>query len=361
MCAVPAWEIPPNTAVIAPQGTLLRVSRGFTLVRVPEHRNIRLKEIAIYAPTHSVGMSILLLKDLCWAAACNALGQEPAGEAVRVVSESARAIDCVNGTTINADRAIEDVTTADAVFLGAFWGSADDALAANQAVLPWLETMYDQGAIIAGHSNSVFFLAEAGLLSGRVATIYPPYAESFRARYPDVVLHSERGITNADRLYCANGIATGCDLTVAIIEQLFGPHVARDVAAQFLLGFNRDYVHWNIEFDGQKYHQDRQVLNAQQWLERNFAGTVHIADVAAELGMSQRNLLRRFNAAVGEPPQQYLQRLRIEASKYFLQTTNMKVVEVASRSGYADLSSFNKVFKKLTGLTPSQYRDSSSI
>ncbi len=320
-----------------------------------------MKKIVIYAPTHAVGMSILLVKDLCWAAACNALGQESAGEAVQVISEGGRAIDCVNGTMINADAAMENLTASDAIFLGAFWGSADEALAANQAVLPWLQIQYDQGAVIAGHSNSTFFLAETGLLNGRVATIYPPYAELFRTRYPDVILHSERGITNANRLYCANSIPTGCDLTVAIIEQLFGPTVARNVAAEFLLGFNRDYAHWNIEFDGQKYHQDRQVLNAQQWLERNFAEAIQIADLAIELGMSQRNLSRRFTAAVGESPQHYLQRLRIEASKHFLQTTNMKVVEVASRSGYADLSSFNKVFKNLTGLTPSDYRDASSI
>ena len=324
-------------------------------------RDTALKRIIVYAPTHCVGMSILLVKDLCWAAACGALGNDAANDAVQVVSEGGRGIDCVNGTTINADAAMERVAHADAVILGAFWGDVAEALAANGAVVPWLRTLYSQGAIIAGNSNSTFFLAEAGLLDGRVATVYPPYADQFTERYPDVDLRSNQGITNADRLYCANGIATGCDLTVAIIEQLFGPSVARDVAAQFLLGFNRDYSHWNIKFDGQKYHQDRQVLNAQQWLERHYAMSVNIAELATELGMSQRTLLRRFTAAVGESPQHYLQRLRIEASKHLLQTTNMKVVEIASRSGYADLSSFNRSFKKTTGQTPSEYRAASKI
>ncbi len=313
-----------------------------------------MKEIVIAAPHNAVGMSIMLIQDICWMAA--QLAGDSDNPHINILSSDGEPVDCFTGTQIHADGSFDEQTSADAIFIAAFGGEADVAITNNSKLIPWLETMNQEGAALVALSNSAFFVAEAGLLDSKVATIYAPYAQEFSERYPDVILRPERAITDAGGLYCADGIPSGCDLCVAIIEQLYGPDIARQVASRFLMGFNRSYSQWQLAFDSLKYHKDHQILTAQQWLERHFAEDVHLSEVAADLGMSPRNLSRRFNSATGYPPQQYLQRLRVEAAKELLQSTALKIIEVSYRVGYSDLSSFNKVFKKVTGLTPKHFR-----
>ncbi len=301
-------------------------------------------------------MSLMLIKDLCWVATREA-GLAAPDRSVRLVSADGTAVRCFSGTEVAVDGAIDPAERPGAVFVAAFWGSAEQAMADDAPVIPWLQACHDGGVPLAASSTGTFFLAEAGLLDGKVATTYPPFVETFRRRYPDVRLRPERAITDAGGLYCANGIPAGCDLIVSVLELLHGPDVARRVAGQFLVGFSRSYAVANIAFDGQKYHHDRQVLTAQQWLERNYAGDVRLTDLAADVGMSGRNFSRRFKAATGDSPQAYLQRIRVEAAKDLLRETNISLSEVAYRVGYADPGSFTHIFRQLTGESPRDFRD----
>lgn len=325
---------------------------------------IEVKHILVYLPQNAVAMSATLIKELCWVAAAYAaeLVSEKINPSdfVRFVSLDGSSIQCFSGNELSVDIGLDEVKAlkvpVDAVFLCAFWGAPQKILADNQAVFPWLKQLHCQGVPIAAVSNGPFFLAEAGLLDEKVATVYPPVTEQFLQRYPSVKLRSERAITDAGNLYSANGIASGCDLAVSIIEMVYGPEVARKISQDFLVGFNRTYSIANVEFDGQKYHHDRQVLTAQQWLERNFSSDVKLEAVAADIGMSPRNFSRRFKQATGDSPSHYLQRLRMEASRELLRTTDLTVAEVGYRVGYGDLSYFSRVFKKHEGCLPYHYR-----
>ena len=320
--------------------------------------------ILIYVPQNAVAMSATLVKELCWVATAHAMEQESRsadpGEHVRLISVDGAPVNCFSGNQLSVDigldALIDTQEPVDALFLCAFWGSPHQALEANQSLLPWLNHLSNRGVPIVASSNAPFFLAEAGLLDDKVATIYPPVAEQFQQRYREVVLRPERAITDAGNLYCANGIASGCDLTVSIIEMLYGPKIARQISHEFLVGFNRNYSISNVGFDGQKYHRDRQILTAQQWLERNYGGDVKLEAVAADIGMSPRNFSRRFKQATGDSPSHYLQRVRMEAAKELLRTTDLTVAEVAYRVGYGDMSYFSKMFGRHVGCLPHSYR-----
>jgi len=319
-----------------------------------------MKNIVIYAPYKAVAMSLMLIKDLCWVAASIASGNENNGAqgrgSVTIINKSGETVACFNESEVISDGTIGSNSRPDLVFIAAFWGQAGDALEYHPELLPWLRQLHDSGCPLVAISNAAYFLAQAGLLENKVATLYPPYERDFRQRYPNVQLRQERAITNAGGLYCANAIPSGCDLCISMLEQIYGPEVARKVAARFLIGFNRSYAQWNVEFDGLKYHKDQQVLTAQQWLERHYSDDVNFAEVAADLGMSSRNFSRRFSQATGEAPNQYLQRVRIEAAKELLRTTDLKVIEVANQVGASNLSSFNKIFKKVVEMPPKEYR-----
>jgi len=325
-----------------------------------------MKKVVIYMPHNAVGMSVTLMKELCWVASIYA--QESAAEVetqsapfspsevVSLVSHDGNPVQCFSGNSISIDHSLDQIEQADIFMVGAFWGSVHEAFQNNKALLSWLSKFYQQHIPIAATSNAPFFLAEAGLLNDKVATVYPPVAEIFRHLYPSVNLRPERAITDAGNLYCANGIASGCDLIVSMIELLYGPDIARRISHEFLIGFNRSYTLANVSFDGQKYHRDSQVLTAQQWLERNFSHNVSMAAVAADISMSPRNFSRRFKKATGDSPSQYLQRVRIEAAKELLRDTDISVAEVGYQVGFSDLSYFSRIFNRHEGCLPHSYR-----
>lgn len=312
-----------------------------------------MKPVLVYVPRNALGMSITLVQELLTVAAL--YNGAAADEAVKLVSFDGKPVSTFSGTSLSVDYAIKDAPEAAAVFIGAFWGNAEPQLKTEAATISWLTGLVKKGTPVAATSNGPFYLAEAGLLDGKVATIYPPAAEQFSARYPSVTLRPERAITDAGDLYCANGIASGCDLAVALTEQLYGPDIARRIAKEFLLGFNRSYSGMNAKFDGQKYHQDKQILSAQQWLERHFAGDVNLEQVAADMGMSARNFSRRFKQATGESPSLYLKRVRMEAALVMLRDTTMPVAQIAYRTGYNDVGYFSRVFADYTGENPQAY------
>lgn len=319
------------------------------------------KNIAIYLPNNVIGLSATLIKDLCWVATANAAELANTHISpehyVQFVSHDGKAVTCFSGNSISVDLALSELEEPDVIFLAAFWGTAHDAIDQNQALIEHIKNAHHRGTSIVATSNATFFIAEAGLLDNKIATVYPPLVDSFAQRYPLVDLQASRAITHADNLYCANGIASGCDLIVSIIEMLYGPEIARQISHDFLIGFNRSYSIANVSFDGQKYHRDEQILTAQQELEQHYAEEITLESIARKLGMSPRNFSRRFKRATGDSPSHYLLRLRMEAAKELLRNSSLSVAEIAYKVGYSDLSYFTRTFKRHENCLPHTFRE----
>jgi len=330
-----------------------------------------MKRIYIFAPENVVEMSIALMKDLCWVASSYRLMEKglegDAKDWVKLVSLHGTGVTSFSGNHISTDLKLSDVQFDDdnsnppeAILLGAFWGQVENILEHNQALSSWLVSAHQHQVPIAAVSNAPFFLAQAGLLDNKTATIYPPAQDAFQKRYPAVLLRPQSAITDAGQIFCANGIASGCDLIVAFIEQIYGPEIARRISQEFLLGFNRSYTVANMNFDGQKYHQDSRILTAQQYLERHFQESLSIRSIAEDIGMSPRNFTRRFKAATGDNPTAYLQRVRIEVARELLRTTALTIAEISEKTGFSDASYFSRTFNRYAGKKPNQYRQEST-
>lgn len=311
-------------------------------------------DVAIFVPEPAVGMSALLITELCWVAAVDA-GRDPA-EAIRVVSLDGQPVTTHTGLSVSVNASLAEAPSASLVFLSAFWGSSNEALDRHRDVTPWIRRLAADGARIAACSTGSFFLAATGLLDGRVATTYPPYARTFRRRFKAVELHPERSITDAGGLMCADAIPSSLDLIIATLGDLYGYDVAERLATDYLLGLRRNYTVANLAFDGQKYHGDRQVLAVQRWLERHLDEPIRVDQVAHHFGLSPRTLTRRFTAATGEPPSRYLQRLRVEHAKEQFAEPGATVSQVARAVGYTDVTAFSAMFRRLVGVPPSKYR-----
>ncbi|MDP6346464.1 MAG: helix-turn-helix domain-containing protein, partial [Alphaproteobacteria bacterium] len=261
-----------------------------------------------------------------------------------------------SGAMLQADRAIAEIADTDLIIVSGIWGEVEPFLERHRDVVGWLERQYGRGALIGCLSTGTFLLAETGLLEGRPATIYWRMVEPFRTRYPGVILQPERPITAADNLYCSAGVSSGIELTIYLIERIWGIAAAQKVSRNFLMDLHRRQPDFQLAFDDRKRHGDGQILAAQQWLEMNFSADFLLEEVADRVGLGLRSFMRRFKSATGDTPIGYLQRVRLEVAKEMLRDSSFSIDEISHRIGYQDVSFFSRLFKRATGQAPGEYR-----
>ncbi|WP_162935056.1 GlxA family transcriptional regulator [Pseudomonas cavernae] len=280
------------------------------------------------------------------------LGLTPSFE-IRLVSPDGQPVRSFSDVILPVDSGLEN---ADIIILPPYWGDFDELCQRYPQILDWLKTQHATGSMLCGEAMGVFWMAQAGLLDGKEATTYWRFYREFSERFPNVLLNQERHLSDADNLYCASGSTSACDLYIYLIERFCGASVAQAVARDILYEVKRSYTPGRIGFGGQKLHQDVTILQIQEWLEEHFADKFRFEDVARDHGMSIRNFMRRFQAATGDKPLHYLQRLRIETAKGLLSASRKSIKTISYEVGYDDASFFARLFRQHTSLSPNQYR-----
>ncbi|WP_313554027.1 GlxA family transcriptional regulator [Stutzerimonas nitrititolerans] len=316
-----------------------------------------LKHISILATEGVFASTLMHAKDFFHMASLRhgkqlGLDLTPAFETL-LVSPDGQPVQTFSGTSIAVDGALG---ATDIVILPAFWGNFDEVCRKYAQVLPWLRQCHAQGSAICGEATGAFWMAAAGLLDDKEATTHWRFAEEFSRRFPRVQFTADKHMTDSDNLYCAGGTTSACDLYMYLVERFCGANIAQGMARDVLFEVQRNYCPGRIGFGGQKLHLDTRVLQIQEWLETHFADKFRFEDVAREHGMSIRNFMRRFQAATGDKPLHYLQRLRIETAKTLLSTTRKSIKTISYEVGYDDASFFARLFRQHTDLSPNQYR-----
>jgi len=199
-------------------------------------------------------------------------------------------------------------------------------------------------------------MAEAGLLDAKPATTHWYYFDQFQKHYPRVQLKRQHFITQADTLYCAASINSLADLTVHFIQRFFNKAIASHIERHFSHEIRRAYEGVSYLENDNNNHADEDILQAQMWLQDNLSKVLNLGDVALQFGMSPRNFSRRFKAASGKTPLQFLQGNRIKTAQGLLQSSNLTIGEIAYKVGYTDVSHFSQLFKKIVLVTPNEYR-----
>lgn len=141
-----------------------------------------------------------------------------------------------------------------------------------------------------------------------------------------------------------------------LVEKFCGREVATQCAKALLIEMPRTWQNAFTHFSMRPPHDDERILRAQEWLQRHYSEDVRLDALAAELGMSIRNFIRRFKAATGETPLSYLHSLRIAMAKRLLENGRSTIQEIAEEVGYTDLVFFRALFRRHAGTTPNDYR-----
>lgn len=275
---------------------------------------------------------------------------------VQLVGISKETILCGGLFTANADLLIDEVSKTDLIIIPALDGDINQAVENNKSFLPWIIKQYNSGAEVASLCLGAFLLASTGLLNGKKCATHWMAENNFRKMFPEVNLVTEKVITDEYRLYSSGGAFSYTNLILYLIEKYAGRDIAVLSSKVFALDIDREDQLSFIIFQGQKDHEDEQIKKAQDFIEKNFSEKITVDQLASMFAIGRRNLERRFKKATSNTVVEYIQRVKMEAAKMNLESSRENVNEVMYKVGYTDTKAFRNTFKRITGLSPIQYR-----
>jgi transcriptional regulator GlxA family with amidase domain len=262
-----------------------------------------------------------------------------------------------NGTvTVRPDALIHEVDKTDLIIIPAISGNIEHSLEANKEFGPWIVEQYRNGTEVASMCIGAFLMASTGLLNGKECSSHWLTADKFRQMFPEVTLVDGRIVTEQQGLYSSGGATSYWNMLLYLIEKYAGREIAIIAAKVYALEIDRKSQSPFVMFNGQKSHDDVPIKMAQEFIENNVTEKISIDELADKFAIGRRHFDRRFKKATQNTAGEYIQRVKIEAAKKQLENSNKNVNEVMYDVGYSDTKTFRNLFKKLTGLSPAEYR-----
>ncbi len=220
----------------------------------------------------------------------------------------------------------------------------------------WLRSEHSKGAGLCSICKGAFLLGETGLLAGRTVTTHWSYEEHLVSRFTDINVNTDRLIIDDGDILTAGGVMAWIDLSLILIERFLGPTIMVETARAFLVDPPGREQSYYSAFSPRLNHGDDAILKVQHWLQATGGKDMGLAVLAEHAGLEPRTFMRRFQKATGHTAGEYVQRLRINKARDLLQFTRDPVDAIAWKVHYSDPSSFRKIFTRIIGLTPAEYR-----
>lgn len=322
-------------------------------------------EVFIVALPATAGSALYGMVDVLSAAGTlwQELTHEAAGTAafrVHILGLTGEPFTCGNGIPVCPEVALTEHPAADIVIVPEIWLGPDETIAGcYPALMDWLRERYRAGASLYSACSGSILLAESGLLDGCAATSHWGYEDLFRRQYPQVDFQPEPNLAFADpggRIVTAGGTTSWHDLALHIIARHVGPAEALRIAKVYLLKWHAEGQLPYAALVRRSPHADARVRACEEWLAEHYREHDALPRAVAHAGIAERSLKRRFKAATGVSLIERLQDIRIERAKRLLEEGELAVEAISLEVGYEDASFFRRLFRRRTGLSPSQYR-----
>ena len=230
------------------------------------------------------------------------------------------------------------------------------AVKGNRLLIDWIEQQFKNGAEIASICTGAFLLASSGLLDGKSCSTHWAAADNFRTMFPKVNLQIDQLITDENGIYTNGGAYSFLNLIIYLIEKYFDRQTAIFCSKVFQIEMDRNSQSAFTIFTGQKSHGDELVKKAQSYIESKLDERISVEHLSSTFAVGRRNFDRRFIKATGNTPVEYSQRVKIESAKKAFETSRKTINEVMYEVGYSDVKAFRGIFRKITGMSPLEYR-----
>ena len=227
----------------------------------------------------------------------------------------------------------------------------------NILIADWIREQYGGGAEVASMCSGAMILASTGLLDGKNCSIHWNVAGKLKKLFPEVIVKADKLITDEHGIYTNGGGYSFLNLILYLIEKYYDRETAIYCSKIYQIEIDRTMQSGFTIFTGQKSHDDEAVKQAQSYLEYHYQERISVEDLSQKFAIGRRNFDRRFIKATGNTPIEYLQRVKIESAKKTLETTRKTISQVMYEVGYSDVKAFREVFRKITGMSPIEYKN----
>lgn len=278
----------------------------------------------------------------------------------RLATRDGRPFHALNDTPVQPHGAFADFSAPDIVLVPDFHLNPEVPLSAHyHGLAAWLSKMHSRGAFVASVCSGAIALGLSGLLNGGEATTHWAYCDLLKKLCPSVEVRRERVLVPAGpehRVVTAGGGSAWSDLLLYLIARFAGEEEAFRIAKLYLLQTHPGGQLPFAALTAGRQHEDKLIGECQSWLAENYTCEQPVAQMAKRAALPERSFHRRFKAATGQAPLAYVQALRIEEAKHLLERGSMGIDEIGASVGYAEPASFRRLFRRLVGISPSQYR-----
>jgi transcriptional regulator GlxA family with amidase domain len=297
------------------------------------------------------------------ATAASAGGPEAGDEPLRpeIVAERPGPLRGASGLSITAHRAFSEVTATDVVVVPSVAMGYDGSWVPGRypQVVRWIRAMHAGGAAICSSCSGGMLTAETGLLDRHEATVHWLSEADVRRRHPEIRLRPDEALVvsgDGGRLVTSGASTAWHDLALYLVARFVGPASAQALARYQLMQWHREGQTAFHVFHPATGHGDAVVLASQRWIDEHHATAGPVDAMIQRSGLPASTFTRRFRTATGHGPIGYVQRIRVEHAKRQLETTGEPIERVSWAVGYEDPAAFRRVFRRLVGMAPGEYR-----
>jgi transcriptional regulator GlxA family with amidase domain len=263
----------------------------------------------------------------------------------------------VNTQLVLAAESIFTMARPDLIIIPAIEVMDEQALERNKQLIEWVGEQYLNGTEIASMCTGSFLLAATDLVRGKECSTHWKSENEFRRLFPKVNLRIDKIITDNNGVYTAGGALSSLNLILYLVEKFNGREAAVYCSKVLQIDLDRNNQSQFVIFEGLKNHDDEEIKKVQIFIEKNLEEKITIEDLSDRFAIARRSLVRRFKKATNNPPIEYIQRIKIESAKRKLEQKRKTINEIMYSVGYTDVKAFRNVFRKVTGLSPIDYRN----
>jgi len=277
-----------------------------------------------------------------------------------LVGASPEALKSSTGVSIMPHRCFDDGPAAHIVMVPTLMISSGREFGrTNPGAVNWVREAHQNGSQVFSACTGSFLLAEAGLLNGCDATTHWAFADQMKSEYPLIKVMGDRVLVAANdsaSLVTCGGAAAWMDMMLYLVGRFATPEDAMRLAKVQMYDWHHSGQTPYSRLTTKSQMGDRIIRNCQEWLADNYASVDPVTEMIRQSGVPRRSFGRRFQTATGYAPLAYVHRVRIEEAKQLLETESHNVDHVAALVGYEDAASFRRLFKRMVGETPTEYR-----
>jgi transcriptional regulator GlxA family with amidase domain len=274
---------------------------------------------------------------------------------VRTATVDGSPVGAAGGLTLVPDGGLQLLRDAGTVMIPGYAGAAADRLDAMTVDL--LRAAAGRGARMVSICSGAFALARAGLLDGLTVTTHWRHASALAARYPALDVRPDPIYLRQGRIWTAAGVTAGIDLALALVEADHGAETAQVIARELVVFLRRPGG--QSQFAGPVWAAPARqpaVRAAQDLIHADPAADLRVPVLAARVGMSERHFSREFTRALGSPPGDYVEQVRVDTARRLLESEPVLVSVAASRAGFGTAETMRRAFVRRLGVAPDHYR-----